>query len=287
MHELAQLLVKKDKRLVVVIVGQMRSAHETIPLLRQHLLDHCRHIILVQCPASESHMAADLYGTDFVDGWDPSSVPFAIKYAWPVFGNSGVAVRKEKLSFYFQLCRQFRVAKKFGSLLNAKTDMALKWRPDLFLFESIAVDESGFDQALHLPPCDNHGGYNDQCAIGNWAIMGRYLQRMTALRKYLESGGSLHPESFLKWSMRGQKIKRMRICCALNRGDGKFAGVKCSRIAGDIKDKVTLASFKKHGVAVCDQTNAVNTKDQSSLKFKRLAGVIWQRIVSLLFIQTK
>ena len=279
-QELSGLISATGRRLVVIMVGQLRSARSNIEHLRHHLLDRCPHLIAVQCPAAEASLAAEIYPEAIIDGWDPQPMPAAIRYAWPIFGRSGAAARGEKSSFYYQLARQKRAGAVFRHRINPDGDVILKWRPDLRLFAPITVRVMPDEKSLIMPSYENHGGLNDQCALAQWPVMRRYLERLEHLHAYLDQGGLLHPESYLRWVMEGVAVGRMHIACAINRGDA-MNPVKMSVVLGDVWDSGLSQFLHSQGVSTVrdlpDDVRIARAPDG----LRRKAGRLWQSVVAL------
>lgn len=279
-QELSAWITATGRRLVVIMVGQLRSARRNIAHLRCHLLDHCPHLVAVQCPAAETAIAAEVFPGAMIDGWDPGPMPVAVRYAWPVFGRSGEAARKEKSSFYYQLARQKRAGAVFQPLINSDGDVILKWRPDLRLFAPVMLRVVPDEKTLVVPSYENHGGLNDQCALGQWPVMRRYLERLKHLRAYLGQGGRLHPETYLRWVMEGTTVDRMRIACAIDRGDA-MNSVKISAALGDVWDNGLSQLLHSQGVSTVrdmpEDAGIVRATDG----FSSQAGRLWQSIVAL------
>ncbi len=278
---LAEWLSTNNRRLVVIIVGQLRTASDNIESLRANLLNRCQHLVLVQCPNVEVAAAVELFKDAIVDGWDPDVLPFALRYSWPIWGSSGYAARSTKSSFYYQLARQRRAVEVFSSLIEGDRDIVLKWRPDLKLLEPIYIDPVEIERSLLIPSYDNHDGLNDQCAIGPWSVMCRYFNRIESLRSYFLRGGVVHPESYLLWSMRAVPVAQSRIVYVINRTDGT-ACIKMSGRRGDVHDLGVIASLRSHGVTVVDDSAEIE-RDASVSRIKNIGGRIWQMAIALFF----
>jgi hypothetical protein len=205
-------------------------------------------------------------------------LPAALRYAWPVFGASGREADPEKRSFYFQLARQRRAAHVFGESIGP-ADLVLKWRPDLRLFAPIGLHEPVGAQTLFVPGYDNHYGLNDQVALGSWSVMRTYLSRMDSLRPYLAAGGRVHPETYLRWAMRGTHVARLRIAYAIDRA-GTFAPVRVYERAGDFIEEDVDALLRAQGVTMVRDATLTQPPLAPGL-LARWFGRLWQAAAAL------
>lgn len=278
-RELADWITANGRRLVVIMIGELRSACQNALHLRRHLLDRCPHLLAVQCPVAEAAAAAEIFPGANVDGWNPGPLPAAVRHAWPVFGRSGEAARRSNVSFYYQLARQARAASVFEPFINPANDVVLKWRPDLQLFAPIVLLGVPDSAAVVVPLHDNYGGLNDQCALGHWPVMRRYLMRLERLRSYLWRGGHLHPETYLGWAMRGTNVRRMRIACAINRG-ATMNRVKISTAMGDTWDEASGGMLQSNGVPVVRDIAGDDALVKAASR-GRLVGRLWQAVAAL------
>jgi hypothetical protein len=278
--DLKDVLNARGGRLILVVVGQLRSAAQNVAALRTHLLDGCPHVVAVQCPAAESAIARELYPDATIDGWDPPPLPAALRFGWPPAGAGARAALAEKSTFYYQLARQQRAARSFASLI-APVDLVLKWRPDIRLFAPIGVPSDIDDLTLILPGFDHHYGFNDQVALGTWPVMQPYLARGAKVRSYLREGGRLHPEVYVKWAMRGLRRATMRIAYAIDRGD-TFAPVRVYEAAGDRLDADSERLLRSGGVNVIRDTTLTRPPIEQGRVTRLIAGW-WQAMLSLAF----
>lgn len=269
--------LSKAPRLFVFIIGQLRTADYTFPNFRANIIDWPDTSILMQCPEADKEVAAKTYRSAFTDAWDPSPIlPPCVRYAWPLWGNTGREARRVKPSFYFQLVRQFRAASVFAHQIDLERDWILKWRPDLMLFGPLDWRALAAKQeAVWLPQHDNHGGFNDQCALGPATLMLPYLRRLERLHDYLAAGGRIHSETFLKWSMAHVPVKRTPLPYCIHRG-GHLNPVKFACRYGDEPDVALIEVLRTSGVSV--ELDEAST-DPVSISRKWI-GQIWQKTVA-------
>lgn len=269
--------VQKSPRLFVFVVGQMRTAEQTVAQFRANILDWPDTRILVQCPKTEAEHAAKIYQSEATDAWDPSStLPPCMRYSLPFPGESRQRFQRIKSSFYFQLVRQFRAATVFADQIDFEQDWILKWRPDLMLYGQL--DWRAFvnqPAALWLPQHNNFGGLNDQCALGPAKLMLPYLRRLERLDDYFADGGRIHPEIFLRWSLADQPVNRMFLPYCIHRGDSPSA-VAIERSCGDSPDPVLIKTMRAAGVTVHLDLKSIN--HGLCLRKRSLIVRIWHRV---------
>jgi len=259
--------------LCLLIIGQLRTAEACLQALAEKFVEfeNCR--VFVQCPAGALEEGRHVYRTKYIDAWDPSPLPVGLKVAWPLFGNSGRAAKKAKPSFYYQVARQARAAKVFAKQIDWQKDWILKWRPDLRLLGSFDWRDCLREQAIWIPFHDNHGGFNDQCALGPASLMRHYLTRSSMLPEYLGFGGPIHAETFLEWSLQSVPVRRVPIPYCIDRGSC-LNPVKMSTELGDVMDRGLIDEMQSAGAKV-----ELGFADSKSAKLDPL-GRAWQRCVA-------
>lgn len=261
-------------RLFIFVVGQLRSAEACLDALLVNFTDFTGCQICVQCPVGSGALSRDIYHSEKVDEWDPpAGLPLGVRFAWPVFGDSGRGARRSKPSFWYQLARQARSADVFSNEIDVERDWILKWRPDLRLLGKFAWGDYIHGNAVWLPFHDNHSGFNDQCALGPARLMLKYLNRQRELPQYLGQGGALHAETFLAWALRDTPVQRMRIPYCIDRGE-RLNPVKICTSLGDVPDSALIEHFKTAGVQL--ETESPGTRAGQL----DVIGRAWQRLVA-------
>ena len=260
----------------------MRTADHTFSNFRANILDWADTRLLVQCPKADIKAAAMTYRSSFTDAWDPMpTLPFCLRYAWPIWGDSGREAKRIKPSFYFQLVRQFRAASVFAEQIDFDRDWILKWRPDLNLYGPLDWRTLlTRPAALWLPQHDNHGGFNDQCALGPARLMMPYLRRLERLDDYFAEGGRIHAESFLRWALSGQPVRRIPLPYCIHRG-GHLNPVKIKASHGDQVDPMLIETLVSAGVTVELDSESAEAVPVSI--GRNWIGGLWQNTLSRSF----
>ena len=269
----------KTPRLFILIVGQLRSAEQTIGSFREYCVGLPEAKIVVQCGAAERAMAEKCFPGALIDAWDPPDpMPWRVRWAWPLFGEAGRECGRCKPSFYYQLLRQYRALYLCAGQLDVGRDWILKWRPDLRLFGPLDWRRHSEERVILLPPNDNFGGYNDQWALGPADLMATYLNRIERLGDYFAVGGRVQPEAFLKWCLAGMPVGRWSVPYCMDRGTHLQPVIFC-KAWDDVLNDEWVAGFGEAGVPI-------NTEERDPLcphvLFPECGrfGKHWQRVLS-------
>lgn len=269
----------KTPRLFILIVGQLRSAEQTIGAFREYCVGLPEAKIVVQCGASEGALAEKCFPGALIDAWDPPEpLPWRVRWAWPFLGEAGSECGRRKPSFYYQLLRQYRALDLCADQVDVGRDWILKWRPDLRLFGPLDWASHSDEKMISLPPNDNFGGYNDQWAIGPADLMFHYLRRLERLADYFAVGGRVQAEAFLKWCLNGVPVRRWSVPYCMDRGT-HLQPVVLSQEWDDVFDHDLVDKLRESAVAV-DMARRERSYPHVSFPACGRFGQHWQRALA-------
>lgn len=252
----------------LLLIGACRTADVTLRPLQEHLLNHVKAKILVQCPADDVLQMRSIFPDALIDGWDGFS-PESITASHRI-GN----FKKKDFSFWIQLFRLWRARNIFREELE-NSHVIVKSRPDNLLFSNLANELNTKNCDLLVPEYNNFCGLNDQIAVGGSAAMLQYMERVQHVARYMLQGGFIHPESFLAESCRGLKIRPLHLAYTLLR-QGRPEPVKALAEFGDNDASPQLDVLERHGVPVIrndpESKHLVLASRSTSRRIKRFAS---------------
>jgi hypothetical protein len=89
---------------------------------------------------------------------------------------------------------------------SQKFDLVIYSRADIRFMKPVSIPRPR-PGTLYTPWFDKHGGLNDRFALGDFATMVKYGQRLPMAHRYCEeTGNALHAETSLLWNARKQGL---------------------------------------------------------------------------------
>ncbi len=131
--------------------------------------------------------------------------------------GDGWAKDKEKYGTQLpNLLRQFNSLKTVTGLIKKKYDVYIYLRPDLLYLDPITPSvikniANSSKSIIATPNWQLWGGMNDRFAVMNEEAALLYGNRLDNILDFCEKKGPLHSETYLKWLMKENKVKSIKL----------------------------------------------------------------------------